>query len=379
MAIQESLFGLMTKNEQEIYRSKKSTDWKWTFKDYPEKRNGLKVFSCFACGGGSTMGYKLAGCEVLGCCEIDPEMNKLYIENHSPKHNFLMDIRKFNEIPNKELPQELFDLDILDGSPPCTTFSMAGEREDSWGQKKKFREGQAEQTLDDLSFIFIDTVAKLKPRTVIMENVEGLTLGAAWKYVQEIYSKFAAIGYKTNHWVLKGENMGIPQTRHRVFFIAIRGDIDVDPKEIDLHFNYEPITYGEIKEGEGVPISPETQAYKMLCLATPDDLRISDTFIRLGEREKCFGAKIAWEENVLQTITAKLDYYRGRERERISAKDIIHAQTFPEDYNFGTGTWANVAYICGMSVPPVMMKRIVERLISEGVYNYKEINDGNGR
>lgn len=29
----------------------KATDWKWSFKDYPAK-NGLKVFSCFACGGG---------------------------------------------------------------------------------------------------------------------------------------------------------------------------------------------------------------------------------------------------------------------------------------------------------------------------------------
>ena len=56
----------------------KSTDWKWSFKDYPEEKNGLSVFSCFSCGGGSTMGYKLAGCDVIGNCEIDPEMNELY-------------------------------------------------------------------------------------------------------------------------------------------------------------------------------------------------------------------------------------------------------------------------------------------------------------
>jgi DNA (cytosine-5)-methyltransferase 1 len=46
-------------------------NYKWTMKDdYPTEKNGLKVFSCFACGGGSTMGYKLAGFEVLGCNEI---------------------------------------------------------------------------------------------------------------------------------------------------------------------------------------------------------------------------------------------------------------------------------------------------------------------
>ena len=220
-----SLFDLLPEEDAAQYRPKKSTDWKWTFADYPKEKNGLKVFSCFACGGGSTMGYKLAGCEVLGCCEIDPKMNEVYVKNHNPKHNFLMDIREFNKLPNEEIPEELFHLDILDGSPPCTTFSMAGEREDSWGKKKKFREGQAEQTLDDLSFVFIETVAKLKPRCVIMENVEGLLLGEAWSYVQEIYRQFKEIGYEVGHWLLKGEQMGVPQKRHRVFFIALRNDV----------------------------------------------------------------------------------------------------------------------------------------------------------
>lgn len=33
-------------------KKEKSTDWKWTMEnDYPLK-NGLTVFSCFACGGG---------------------------------------------------------------------------------------------------------------------------------------------------------------------------------------------------------------------------------------------------------------------------------------------------------------------------------------
>lgn len=221
-----SLFDLLPEEEGEKYKPIKSTDWKWTMaEDYPKEKNGLKVFSCFACGGGSTMGYKLAGCDVIGCCEIDPKMNEVYIKNHHPKHNFLMDIRKFNQIPNEELPEELFNLDILDGSPPCTTFSMAGDREDSWGKKKKFREGQAEQTLDDLSFVFIETANKLRPKVVIMENVEGLLKGEAWSYVQGIYKEFKEIGYEVGHWLLKGETMGVPQTRHRVFFIAIRNDI----------------------------------------------------------------------------------------------------------------------------------------------------------
>jgi len=364
------IFSFLPDEEAEQFRPKKSDDWKWSFADYPKEKNGLKVFSCFACGGGSTMGYKLAGCEVVGCCEIDPKMNEIYIKNHNPKHNFLMDIREFNKIPEKELPAELLNLDILDGSPPCTTFSMAGEREDSWGKKKKFREGQAEQTLDDLSFVFIETVEKLKPKCVVMENVEGLLLGEAWQYVQGIYKHFGDIGYQVKHWLCKGENMGIPQTRHRVFFIALRNDIAFDLSTLDMSFNYEPVPYGVIKEGRGDAINPETQTYKTLCLATHDDLRIADVYVRLGERERQFGTKIAWEENILQTLTAKLEYLRGTERERISIEDVIHAQTFPEDYDFITRTFANVSYICGMSVPPIMIKRIVTRLIEQGVFDY---------
>lgn len=138
--------------------------------------------------------------------------------------------------------------------------------------------------------------------------------------------------------------------------------------ELDMSFNYEPVTYGQIKSGVGDPIRKDTQVYRMLCQATHDDLRIADVLVRLGEKEKCFGSKIAWEENVLQTLTAKLDYNRGVEKEKITKEDIIHAQTFPEDYDFMSESWHDVAYICGMSVPPIMIKRIVQRLIESGVF-----------
>jgi DNA (cytosine-5)-methyltransferase 1 len=299
-------------------------------------------------------------------------MNEIYIKNHHPKYNFLMDIREFNKLPKEQIPSDLFDLDILDGSPPCTTFSMAGSREESWGKKKKFREGQAEQTLDDLSFVFIETVNKLKPKCVIMENVEGLLLGEAWGYVQRIYKDFSDIGYDVKHYLCKGEEMGVPQTRHRVFFIAFKKDIHFNFNKLDMFFNYEPVTYGKIKSGIGREYNHDTQLYRTLCEATKDDLRISDVFVRKGEKEKYFGSKIAWEENVLQTITAKLDYSRGKEKTRISEQDIIYAQTFPEDYDFGEKKWDNVAYICGMSVPPVMIKRIVGRIIDTGIFKERK-------
>ena len=92
-------------------------------------KNGLTAFSCFHCGGGSTMGYKLAGFNMLGGVEIDPEMMGIYRANHKPKHSYLMGVQQFNELPLLSLPDELKNLDLLDGSPPCSVFSMAGKRE----------------------------------------------------------------------------------------------------------------------------------------------------------------------------------------------------------------------------------------------------------
>lgn len=362
-----SLFDLLPEEEAAQYKPKKSTDWKWTFADYPKEKNGRKVFSCFACGGGSTMGYKLAGCEVLGCCEIDPKMNEVYIKNHNPKYNFLMDIREFNKLPNEQITEELFNLDILDGSPPCTTFSMAGEREDSWGKKKKFREGQAEQTLDDLSFVFIETVAKLKPRCVIMENVEGLLLGEAWSYVQEIYRQFKEIGYQVKHWLCKGENMGIPQKRHRVFFIALRSDVRYDLADLDMSFHYEPVTYGEIKTGALRPLGEETDYRRLTLASLPTEKCIADVNLRLHNKNSGFQSYFVDDDTIIPTIRTKPDIIDRKEVANISKETIIRSQTFPEDYDFGGDSISLVSYICGMSVPPVMIKRIVQRLIESGV------------
>lgn len=346
----------------------KSTDWKWSFSDYPKEKNGLKVFSCFACGGGSTMGYKLAGCDVIGCCEIDPKMNAVYVKNHNPKHNFLMGIRDFNKIPNAELPSELFNLDILDGSPPCTPFSIAGDREEGWGKKKVFREGQAEQTLDDLSFIFLDTAEKLKPKCVIMENVEGLIKGEAWSYVQKIYKQFHDIGYKVKHWLLKGQYMGVPQKRHRVIFVALRNDVDFNLELLDMSFNYEPITYGEIKEGNREITPKMAELFEYIEKGEKDFVRAWNRKHNPGKPEKrmLFNSIVTYDNDVMQTVAGDHGgLYDYSARLRVSDKSVANATTFPQDYDF---CGKSIPYICGMSVPPIMMKRIVTRLIESGVF-----------
>lgn len=310
------------------------------------------------------MGYKLAGCDVLGCCEIDPRMNKVYVKNHNPKYNYLMDIRDFNKL--EDLPEELYHLDILDGSPPCSTFSMAGQREEAWGVEKRFKEGQKLQTLDDLLFVFIDTVAKLKPKVAIMENVEGLLLGNAFEYVKEIYVRFRKIGYAVRHELLKGEFMGIPQTRHRVVFIATR--LDFDLRSVDLSFYYEKVTYEACKDGLGKSLGKDTHSYWLVSQAKPGDKCLADTRVRLGEKGSAFQTYYIRDDEVIPTLRGKPDVIDIENRCYISKETIRNSQTFPQDFDFGSDSYSSVGYICGMSVPPIMMKRVVERLIESKIF-----------
>ncbi len=80
-------------------------DYEWNLKDAIFTKDKGKVFSCFSCGGGSTMGYKLAGFDVIGCNEIDPKMMEVYKLNHHPKYTYLESIVDFCK--RDEYPEEL--------------------------------------------------------------------------------------------------------------------------------------------------------------------------------------------------------------------------------------------------------------------------------
>jgi DNA (cytosine-5)-methyltransferase 1 len=177
-------------------------DCAWMLSDLKNvPQNGIKVMSTFACGGGSSMGYKRAGCEIVAANDIDPEMAWHYKRNLNPPNYFLCPIR---DLLTKDLPSELFNLDILDGSPPCSTFSMAGSREEAWGKDKHFREGQAKQVLSDLFFDYLDLVERLKPRVAIAENVKGMILGNAKGYTKMVMARFREIGYRPQLFLLNG-------------------------------------------------------------------------------------------------------------------------------------------------------------------------------
>lgn len=345
--------------------------YEWTLKDANFTKDKGKVFSCFACGGGSTMGYKLAGFDVLGCNEIDPKMIEAYKVNHKPKYAYLEPIQTFKL--RKDLPKELYELDILDGSPPCSSFSMAGNREKDWGKEKKFREGQAEQVLDNLFFDFIDLAKELQPKVVVAENVKGLLLGAAKDYVRRIYKAFDEAGYYCQHFLLDASKMGVPQRRERVFFIALRKDLSKPFMEQFDMFTKLPKLKLEFSEPE-IPFSyifknytdrPLSEGMKKIW-----DLRKygDGDFEHINKREFNrpninFNHKFIYMDSTkINTITGNdqcvlYDYPRYR-----NFDELCECGSYPKDYEFNKN---KPEYLIGMSVPPVMTAQIATEIFNQ--------------
>lgn len=345
-------------------------DYRWNLADAHFTKDKGKVFSCFACGGGSSMGYKLAGFDVIGCNEIDHRMMYAYCQNHNPKFPFLEPIQEFKH--KEDLPPELFNLDILDGSPPCSTFSMAGSREDAWGKMKHFREGQAEQVLDTLFFDFIDLAKRLQPKVVVVENVKGLLLGEAKQYVRRIYESFEDAGYYCQHWLLDAQNMGVPQRRERVFFVCLRKDlIDKVPCQYDLFnafpyldmtFKEEPIMFGECADFKGR--EAKSKVIRLLWENRQHgDLNQGAANERLYGKGSNFNQTYVYMDRICPTLASKESCLIHFEQPRfLSASEVCCISSFPQDYNFAG---QSPQYICGMSVPPVMMAQVASRIYEQ--------------
>jgi DNA (cytosine-5)-methyltransferase 1 len=338
---------MITLKIKTMYRKNKHRfPYEWTLKDSVFTKDKGKVFSCFACGGGSTMGYKLAGFDVLGCNEIDPKMIEAYKANHKPKYAYLEPIQTFKL--RTDLPSELYKLDILDGSPPCSSFSMAGNREKDWGKEKKFREGQAEQVLDNLFFDFIDLAKELQPKVVVAENVKGLLQGEAKQYVRRIYKEFDEAGYYCQHWLLDASEMGVPQRRERVFFVCLRKDLAQPFLYFKDLFTEVPKLHLIFKEKE-IPIKIFAKGKPKKSTQNYSEDRFGDVMLDINRASN--------------TIATDINRYWLDENTLIDKDTVSLIGSYPLDYNHLD--FNNPQYLIGMSVPPVMTAQIATEIYTQ--------------
>ena len=323
------------------------------------KPNGIKVMSTFACGGGSSMGYKLAGCEVIAANDIDPEMAWHYKLNIKPKHYFLCPI---NELLTKELPPELFELDILDGSPPCSTFSTAGQREKAWGKEKHFREGQAKQVLSDLFFDYLDLVGRLRPKVAIAENVKGMILGNAKGYTKMVMARFKELGYRPQLFLLNGADCGVPQKRERVFFCAVRDDIEAPPLKLAPKHQWIS-TEESCFDVDSGPGHSRPNDLKYWPITKPGE-SYSNTKKRLGEKEGCFSHIRLHGQRPATTLTANLQTLTHWKYPReLNFNEVKRLGSFPDDYQAKNDKIGK--YMIGMSVPPKMTEQVARAVCQQ--------------
>ncbi|HLZ10863.1 MAG TPA: DNA cytosine methyltransferase, partial [Chloroflexota bacterium] len=325
----------------------------WMLSD-PESipSNGLKVMSTFSGGGGSSMGYKLAGCDVVAANDIDPEMRWHYATNLQPRHFLLCPVA---DIAKNDLPDEVFHLDILDGSPPCSTFSISGNREEDWGKSRRFREGQANQVLSDLVFDYLDVVDVLRPRVAVAENVRGMLYGNAKGYCKLIFERFREIGYRPQAFSLNAADCAVPQHRERVFFVAIRDDIKaphlvLKPKTPWVPANeacadVQSLTPEEIEETRPSPCP------LMWWPLTKPGESFADGRSRMGLRRSLFNHYRLDGSRPAHTLTANSHIMNHWDTcRKMTRRELIRLGSFPDDYQFSSYRMAT--YLIGMSVPP---------------------------
>ena len=177
----------------------KYTPYKMQDVSIAESKHLFNVISTFAGGGGSSTGYRLAGGHILAINEFVEEARTTYRENYPNTLIIPDDIKKLTgEDLLNPVGLKVGELDLLDGSPPCSAFSVAGraytheggKHSKGYGKTKKYSDDQMVENIEDLFFEFLRVAEQIQPKVIVGENVKGLTMGEAKEYYHKIINEF---------------------------------------------------------------------------------------------------------------------------------------------------------------------------------------------
>ena len=371
-----------------------------------EKRSLFNVLSTFAGGGGSSTGYRLAGGKILAVNEFVPEAQNTYKENYPDTTIVPGDIKELTgTYLMEQAGVKVGELDLLDGSPPCSAFSMAGSvshgegrtHADAFGKKKKYSDIEGVENVEDLFFEFLRVAKDIKPKVIIGENVEGLTMGEAKEYFHKIQNTFEDIGYLIVANVLDSSYFGVPQSRKRCFFIGVREDV---AEKVGINFMTMYQLYPDKNDfrttlGEAIndvvnedkeeldylfdKISPERAVGKTLMKMPKDPDKVL-TGMDYHVKGHHFNLKRSSLRKPCPTITAmgNLAGVAGTchpiEDRKFTIKELKRIMSLPEDFIL-TGDHKKQSERIGRMVPPLMMKALAESVYNKVLKPYKELNN----
>lgn len=181
----------------------------------------LKAVSLFSGCGGLDLGFKNAGFDIVLGVDNDPFSARSHAANFPNSKFFLGSIADFSEEKAVGLVgrDALSDVDILIGGPPCPPFS-----------KSRFYRTDKPRAMDDpvgevTISGYLATLAWLRPRAFLLENVAGMAFKVHSETLEHIVSTAESLGYKCQMKVLNAADFGVPQIRQRFFLV---GTLDVE-------------------------------------------------------------------------------------------------------------------------------------------------------
>lgn len=308
--------------------------------------------SLFAGGGGSSLGYRMAGFRELLAIEWDDNAVETLRLNFPGLEVWQRDIRtvKGEEILSA-LGLQVGELDLLDGSPPCQGFSMTGRR-------------RIDDERNDLVRENIRLIKELQPKVFVIENVKGIIMGKMKILFRQYLQELRQLDYKVKVALLNTKYYGVPQSRERVIFIGIRDDIGIEPcfpepqKRI---INVKRALEGIRERGEVKYPTGKAAIYYDRILPGRD---LSSVISRLEGKITYWNIKKVHPLKPSQTIirvfnTAVAGLLHWSEKRFLTIAELKRLATFPDDYKFVgkfEEQWARI----GNSVPPLFMKAIAE-------------------
>jgi DNA (cytosine-5)-methyltransferase 1 len=168
----------------------------------------MKIIDLFSGIGGLSLGFEWAGFEPVVAVDLWSDAIKTYNYNRTSKVGIVQDISSFN---NQVLPEILKKNSIngVIGGPPCQGFSTVGTRD-------------VNDPRNHLYLEFYKTVKISKPDFFVLENVRGMLTLNNGEFVKDLLKRFGSLGYNIEYKLLNAADFGVPQNRHRVFFVGVK-------------------------------------------------------------------------------------------------------------------------------------------------------------
>ena len=358
-----------------------------------ESEEKFTVISTFAGGGGSSTGYRLAGGKILAVNEFVEEARNTYSANYPSTPILPGDIKQLSGQDFLDLVGlQKGELDLLDGSPPCSAFSVAGSmcrsegatHSDGWGKTKTYSDGKKVENIEDLFFEFIRVAKDIQPKVIVAENVKGLTIGEAKAYYYKITNELEAIGYYVSSKVMNSCRHGVGQNRQRVIFICIREDIaekvgltfmnihGLFPEESSHKTTFGDVIEGVVNDEQEIKMITDkwlaSNLYKTTASKMPDDPDKVLSGMDFHPKGHAFNMKRASMRQPSPTLTAmgcaNITFggvIHPLVNRKLTLPELIRIQSLPEDFKL-TGEWKQKAERIGRMVPPLMMEAVASSI-----------------